>query len=177
MSTALLLVALLILGLMSDWRHRRQLAPLLRTLAEIRQDIIDGTVAIVQDVSGSEARLSAALGVMHDELNASLLRLQDDAVTRISEIQAQPAQVVRVEVPSAIPVATVSAAVPVAQPRAMTARREVTLILMDADEDVEVQRVSVDPIRRSRTVHVNGVKYSCVRGPLQDGAFIYRRDR
>lgn len=175
MSTAILLIALLVLGLVSEWRLRRHLVSLRRTLAELQQDIIDGTVAIVQEISGSETRLSAAMGVMHDELNASLLRLQDDAVTRISEIQAQPAQVVRVEVPASQPVTIPSAAVQTVTPQPK-ARREVTLLLMDRDEVEVVHRVSIDPLRRSRTVHYENVKYACVRGPLADGSFIYRRD-
>lgn len=134
MSTVLLLVALLILGLVSDWRHRRQLAPLLRALAEIRQDLIDGTVAIVQDVSGSEARLSAALAV---------------------------------HFPSPLPPAVVG---PPAE------RQAVTLVLMDAHENQELHRLSVEPRRRPRTVPYEGVPYSCVRGPLATGEYIYRRD-
>ncbi len=70
----------------------------------------------------AQSVLALALGAVAEDLMGALLRIQTDAVSRITEIQARPAEVVTVEIPALIP----------APPAPL--RRETTVVLMDADE-------------------------------------------
>ena len=106
-----------------------------------------------------ETRLTKKIDLLGDDLTAGLLNLRNDAVTRISDIQQQPAQMVRATGPV---------------PGSPRLKREVTLIFMDQDECHEIGRVVIYPLRRAQRTTYAGQSYVCARGSVESGAFIYR---
>lgn len=173
---AVIFLYMLLLGGLIVYFARLQREALVQSDAWTAKIVEQGISDTKQLVSERAAQLTETIAVLRDDMTAALLRLQDDAVTRISEIQAQPAEVVRVEVPIPAPItAAVPAPLVPSRDRSMPpARQPVTLILMDSHEQQELHRVDVDPARRSRTVTVGGVRYSAAR-ETADG-FIYKRD-
>lgn len=122
-------------------------------------------------LTNAETAMVLKMELIADDLTAGLLRLRDDAVTRISDIQQAEPRIVTVEVPVEVHTPAPSSTAVTPRPK-----RETVITFMDCDETDAIDSIVIDQLRRGLHIMRHGVKYVCVRGNNQDG-WIYRQER
>ena len=103
------------------------------------------------------------------EMQERFTQLFDEAVVRITEIEARPAEVVTVEVPTVSP-DVIARGMQSAGP---SQRDDVTILLMDPNECHEEGRAVVPRRKRSPTMRQGGSTYAQSRE--LNGEWVYRR--
>ena len=140
-----------------------------REIRARRDDIREQIATVHLQIINQQQGYAMDLRAMHVDIQERFTQLLNEAVVRITDIEARPAEVVTVEVPTVSP-AVVARGMQSAGP---SQRDDVTIRLMDPNECHEEGRAVVPRRKRSPTMRQGGSTYAQSRE--LNGEWVYRR--
>ena len=140
-----------------------------REIRARRDDIREQIATVHLQIINQQQGYAMDLRAMHVDIQERFTQLLNEAVVRITDIEARPAEVVTVEVPTVSP-EVVARGMQSAGP---SQRDDVTIRLMDPNECHEEGRAVVPRRKRSPTMRQGGSTYAQSRE--LNGEWIYRR--